>query len=322
MEELAARKEKTTDALKPQIDEWLKEYQDEIDFYNNQIKKVVKSKDPSGISEEIDDVTGEKIGAKKYIVDGKEVSQGEFEAMQGKPIGTKSITYIEATGDDVQDVQLKGKEYKSEVISPDEYLKETGGYESTFIDQKKVDKIKEKIKNGTPLDPLTLTTKEGSNVGQEGRHRAEAAKQLGIKEIPVVRIEGELPNVKEEVKPTEVKKYNGIFSTDISSISNKGKGTKELLKPDDNRKVVMMSPDEYLTLVRNGIGNNIIDIMKVRLEQDKLLKQNLNNASNDVIEKEKQKMKGGVDENLNEVSRKAIQDAVKSGNKIDMPLFF
>ena len=85
MEELAARKEKTTDALKPQIDEWLKEYQDEIDFYNNQIKKVVKSKDPSGISEEIDDVTGEKIGAKKYIVDGKEVSQGEFEAMQGKP---------------------------------------------------------------------------------------------------------------------------------------------------------------------------------------------------------------------------------------------
>jgi len=95
MEELAARKEKTTDALKPQIDEWLKEYQDEIDFYNNQIKKVVKSKDPSGISEEIDDVTGEKIGAKKYIVDGKEVSQGEFEAMQGKPIGTKEVVSAE-----------------------------------------------------------------------------------------------------------------------------------------------------------------------------------------------------------------------------------
>ena len=91
IDELTARREKTTDALKPQIDEWLKEYQDEIDFYNNQIKKVVKSKDPSGISEEIDDVTGEKIGAKKYIVDGKEVSQGEFEAMQGKPEVTKEI---------------------------------------------------------------------------------------------------------------------------------------------------------------------------------------------------------------------------------------
>ena len=231
MEELAARKEKTTDALKPQIDEWLKEYQDEIDFYNNQIKKVVKSKDPSGISEEIDDVTGEKIGAKKYIVDGKEVSQGEFEAMQGKPIGTKSITYIEATGDDVQDVQLKGKEYKSEVISPDEYLKETGGYESTFIDQKKVDKIKEKIKNGTPLDPLTLTTKEGSNVGQEGRHRAEAAKQLGIKEIPVVRIEGELPNVKEEVKPTETK------ASPLKDIENL-KGEQSNIRTEESRKIV------------------------------------------------------------------------------------
>jgi hypothetical protein len=95
MEDLAARKEKTTDALKPQIDEWLKEYQDEIDFYNNQIKKVVKSKDPSGISEEIDDVTGEKIGAKKYIVDGKEVSQEEFDSLQGKPIGTKEVVSAE-----------------------------------------------------------------------------------------------------------------------------------------------------------------------------------------------------------------------------------
>jgi len=95
MEELSARKEKTTDALKPQIDEWLKEYQDEIDFYNNQIKKVVKSKDPSGISEEIDDVTGEKIGAKKYIVDGKEVSQEEFDSLQGKPIGAKEIIAAE-----------------------------------------------------------------------------------------------------------------------------------------------------------------------------------------------------------------------------------
>ena len=110
--------------------------------------------------------------------------------------GVEENKYTEAKGDDVQDIQLKGKEYQSETMSPDEYLEETGGYASTFIDQKKVDKIKEKIKNGTPLDPLTLTSKEGSNVGQEGRHRAEAAKQLGIKEIPVVRIEGELPNAK------------------------------------------------------------------------------------------------------------------------------
>ena len=274
MEELAARKEKTTDALKPQIDEWLKEYQDEIDFYNNQIKKVVKSKDPSGISEEIDDVTGEKIGAKKYIVDGKEVSQGEFEAMQGKPIGTKSITYIEATGDDVQDVQLKGKEYKSEVISPDEYLKETGGYESTFIDQKKVDKIKEKIKNGTPLDPLTLTTKEGSNVGQEGRHRAEAAKQLGIKEIPVVRIEGELPNVKEEVKPTEVEE----IPTDLEERGEPIESTLEAERRRSNGERIFAITEQDGTpvevtsveMLRNYTPDQLLAYKSIEVKENKL----------------------------------------------------
>ena len=182
---------------------------------------------------------------------------------------------------------------------------------------------KETIKDGKKIFTLTDTT-VSDNFGRPGFKSASISFPEGTKvtmEDVMPKLKSEL-GVKEEVKPTEVKKYNGIFSTDISSISNKGKGTKELLKPDDNRKVVMMSPDEYLTLVRNGIGNNIIDIMKVRLEQDKLLKQNLNNASNDVIEKEKQKMKGGVDENLNEVSRKAIQDAVKSGNKIDMPFIF
>ena len=95
IDDLTARKEKTTDALKPQIDSWLKEYQNEIDFYNNQIKKVVESKDPTGVTEEVDDITGQKIGTKQYVVDGKEVSQQEFEAMQGKPIGTKEIVKAE-----------------------------------------------------------------------------------------------------------------------------------------------------------------------------------------------------------------------------------
>jgi hypothetical protein len=102
IDDLTARKEKTTDALKPQIDAWLKEYQDEIDFYNNQIKKVVESKDPTGVTEEVDDITGQKIGTKQYVVDGKEVSQQEFEAMQGKPIGTKEIVKAEVKPKEVK----------------------------------------------------------------------------------------------------------------------------------------------------------------------------------------------------------------------------
>lgn len=121
----------------------------------------------------------------------------------------ETVQYIEAKGSDIQDEQLKGKQYESEQMSPEAYLKETGGYESTFIDQRKVDRIKQKIKAGISLDPLTLTSENGSNVGQEGRHRAEAAKQLSVKVIPVVRINKSLnPDVQEsriEEKVSELK---------------------------------------------------------------------------------------------------------------------
>jgi len=180
MEELAARKEKTTDALKPQIDEWLKEYQDEIDFYNNQIKKVVKSKEPSGISEEIDDVTGEKIGSKKYIVDGKEVSQGEFEAMQGKPEGTKEIgepTEIgglkvvkrveDAGGEAVYEVEgerfltADGKELKvAKVEIPKEEVKSTTKAES-FLNDADVIFPNDDIRGG-----YAVTNESGKQIGR------------------------------------------------------------------------------------------------------------------------------------------------------------
>lgn len=118
IDDLTARREKTTDALKPQIDSWLKEYQNEIDFYNNQIKKVVESKDPTGVTEEVDDITGQKIGTKQYVVDGKEVSQQEFEAMQGKPIGTKEIVKAE----------VKPKEIKR-IVEPSKPISEMNSEE-------------------------------------------------------------------------------------------------------------------------------------------------------------------------------------------------
>jgi len=113
IDDLTARKEKTTDALKPQIDAWLKEYQDEIDFYNNQIKKVVESKDPTGVTEEVDDITGQKIGTEQYVVDGKELSQQEFEAMQGNPIGTKEVTTAEVKPTEVKELE---EEYNSKSV--------------------------------------------------------------------------------------------------------------------------------------------------------------------------------------------------------------
>jgi len=95
IEALEENKKAVPSSVAVEIDNQIKDKNKEVEFYDNQIKKVLNSKDETGISEEIDDVTGEKIGAKKYIVDGKEVSQEEFEALQGKPIGTKEIITAE-----------------------------------------------------------------------------------------------------------------------------------------------------------------------------------------------------------------------------------
>lgn len=80
IEALEENKKAVPPSVAVEIDNQIKDKNKEVEFYDNQIKKVLNSKDETGISEEIDDVTGEKIGAKKYIVDGKEVSQAEFEA--------------------------------------------------------------------------------------------------------------------------------------------------------------------------------------------------------------------------------------------------
>lgn len=294
---LIQQKQSTDEAYHAGIDEEIKANEEKIKEIDAKVYDIAKK--PS-----------KDFGDKKYVVDGEEVSKEAFDALQGKPIGTKSITYIEATGDDVQDVQLKGKEYKSEVISPDEYLKETGGYESTFIDQKKVDKIKEKIKNGTPLDPLTLTTKEGSNVGQEGRHRAEAAKQLGIKEIPVVRIEGELPNVKEEVKPTEVKEEVKVEMVKPEVKKGKLEAYKAKYAPKPKEKIEPIKiEDNGKPIIAKDPAENDIAIAK-------LAKQD-NPVEEPSIKAIEGKAEGDIKAKLNEVIAE-VDDKIKLATRIEM----
>lgn len=89
--DLEEKKKNVPAAVAAEIDNQINDKNKEIKFYDDQIKKVINSKDETGINEEVDDVTGEKFGTKKYVVDGKEVSQAEFEAMQGKPVGTKEV---------------------------------------------------------------------------------------------------------------------------------------------------------------------------------------------------------------------------------------
>jgi hypothetical protein len=60
--ELEEKKKGVTPAIAKEIDLEIADKNKEIKFYDNQIKKVIESKDETGISEEVDDVTGFKVG--------------------------------------------------------------------------------------------------------------------------------------------------------------------------------------------------------------------------------------------------------------------
>jgi hypothetical protein len=68
-------------------------------------------------------------------------------------------------------------------VSPDDYLKKVAPLNIDEADSREnIDLLKEHIEKGKTLDPL-LIRKNGK---EDGRHRAYAAKELGIKHIPVI----------------------------------------------------------------------------------------------------------------------------------------
>ena len=64
---LEERKKDLPEAVASQIDAEIADKNKEVKFYDNQIKKVIESKDITGITEEIDDVTGYKAGEPPVI---------------------------------------------------------------------------------------------------------------------------------------------------------------------------------------------------------------------------------------------------------------
>ena len=75
---LLQQKQKTDEAYHAGIDQEIKANEERIKKLDAEVYNIAKK--PS-----------KEFGGKKYIVDGEEVSQAEFEALQGKPIGTKKI---------------------------------------------------------------------------------------------------------------------------------------------------------------------------------------------------------------------------------------
>ena len=67
-------------------------------------------------------------------------------------------------------------------MSPTEFLNKTEKMRMSDVDKDSIHHFKKKMKKGKSLNPLAIFPKGG----QDGRHRAMAAKELGIKKVPVI----------------------------------------------------------------------------------------------------------------------------------------
>jgi hypothetical protein len=67
-------------------------------------------------------------------------------------------------------------------MSPDDYLARVRPLEIDDVSRENIDLLKEHMESGRTLDPLAIW----KNGKEDGRHRAQAAKELGIDEVPVL----------------------------------------------------------------------------------------------------------------------------------------
>jgi hypothetical protein len=116
------------------------------------------------------------------VVEGEDVSAKVVEEE-----GVKPVYPIEKEGKWYGEGDYKSKGGKLVEMTPDEFLSKAKPLEIDDAARDNIDDLKEHIKSGRKLDPLTLYSTDKSNVrNSDGRHRAIAAKELGISTVPVV----------------------------------------------------------------------------------------------------------------------------------------
>ena len=71
-------------------------------------------------------------------------------------------------------------------MSPDKYLSFTPALNLDDETQDNIEDLMNSMKQGREIDPPTLYLKGDRVVDHDGRHRAYAAKELGITELPVL----------------------------------------------------------------------------------------------------------------------------------------
>jgi hypothetical protein len=267
IKELEERKKTSSQALHPFMDGWIKEYQDEIDFYKKQVDKVVKSKDPTGVVEEIDDVTGLKAGQVPEVVEEKveditqfpetlkaKVKPTEVDLTTAKKMNASQNRYgiikdgaeagfIVATNPENNVVKIKGvtvnEELRGKNIAGDAYVKlgESLAKEGISLESDSFDKMEPSATRvWEKLSDKGLAVK-GENSYQ---FKPTEVKEIKPKEIfPETLVENVLYHDSDIDNLTEFKNSdNGIFVTGDENWWQKGKNKYQVAINVKNPKIV------------------------------------------------------------------------------------
>lgn len=119
IKDLEEKKKEVPASLGVELDSQISEKSKEANFYNKQIEKVINSKDITGIKEEVDDVTGVKLGETPKIEprDFSKMSIEELEKRQTEIEDSKSGTPEYKEYNDI-DKELQNREWRSVFDAP------------------------------------------------------------------------------------------------------------------------------------------------------------------------------------------------------------
>jgi hypothetical protein len=178
IKDLEEKKKAVTPAIAKEIDLEIADKNKEVDFYDNQIKKVIKSKDETGILEEVDDVTGFKVG--EGIVPA-EVKKPSVEQQAKESIEGNIVTFTYKSEAEVPEVFKERISSSGENTLPDGTVekfvrvtvpKSLAEYELSKIEKPKTAKEEISVYHGGGIKDLTTT--EGGLFVSADKSQAES----------------------------------------------------------------------------------------------------------------------------------------------------
>ena len=163
IKDLEEKKKAVTPAIAKEIDLEIADKNKEVDFYDNQIKKVIKSKDETGILEEVDDVTGFKV--EEGIVPA-EVKKPSVEQQAKESIEGNLVTFTYKSEAEVPEVFKERISSSGENTLPDGTIekfvrvtvpKSLAEYELSKIEKPKTAKEEISVYHGGSIKDLATT---------------------------------------------------------------------------------------------------------------------------------------------------------------------